>query len=96
MNPFRKRASRLILALLSFPLFVAAGIRQPAAPFVKVIEGIQDVPGGFSSLARKGDLLIFDGKNYAVLGASPRQVITSMNYPYGTGDGQPAGVRVLR
>jgi hypothetical protein len=91
MNPFRKM-SRCIIALLTvFLPSAAATARPPAEPAVKIVQGPQDVPDGFCSLARKGDILVFDGLNYAILGATPRQVVTSANYPYGQAMGSLLG-----
>jgi hypothetical protein len=50
---------------------------------VKAISSPAELAPGFSTLARKGDLLISDGKFVALLGASARQVVTSANSPYG-------------
>ncbi len=76
--------------LLSAPLLPSWAGQSPA-PAVKVIQGAEDVPGGFTALARKGDLLVFDGRNYAVLGATARSIVTSANYPYGQAMGSLLG-----
>ena len=79
----------LFLATLGPPPGLAAG-REDAIS-VKVIQGPRDVPGAFTSLARQGDLLISDGRNFAVLGATARPIITSVNYPYGQALGSLLG-----
>jgi hypothetical protein len=91
MNPFRKSTPCIIALHLAFFPLAASAARPTAEPAVRIIQGPQDVPDGFSSLARKDDFLIFDGQNYAVLGATPRQVITSANYPYGQAMGSLLG-----
>jgi hypothetical protein len=90
MNPFRITTPGIALFLALFPL-AAAAASPVAEPAFKIIRVPQDVPDGFCSLARTGDILVFDGKNYAVLGASPRQVVTSANYPYGQAMGSLLG-----
>jgi len=91
MKPFpRFVLVTLGLILLTFSSLLASSQESPG-PGVKVIQGPQDVPDGFCSLARRGDLLIFDGRNYAVLGGTPRPVVTSSNYPYGQAMGSLLG-----
>ena len=91
MKSFPRLLAAVIgLSLLACSFLPARGQESPA-PRVKVIQGPQDVPDGFCSLARKGDLLVFDGRNYAVMGATPRSVITSSNYPYGQAMGSLLG-----
>jgi hypothetical protein len=80
----------LSVILLTLSIQSASGRQGPAVD-VTVIQGPQDVPDGFCSLARKGDFLVFDGRNYALLGATPRRIITSVNYPYGQGLGSLLG-----
>jgi hypothetical protein len=58
---------------------------------VKVIQGPADLPPGFSTLAQKGDYLLSDGEFLVLLGASPRLVVTSANYPHGQAMGSVIG-----
>lgn len=58
---------------------------------VKVIQGGQDLPSRFSTLAQKGDLLVSDGSYYLLFGASPRPLRTSANYPHGHAMGSILG-----
>jgi len=80
----------LILAAL-------AGLLLGSAPLagadveIKVVQSPSDLPSGFSSLAQKGDYLIGDGKFIVLLGASPRLVETSSNYPHGQAMGSILG-----
>ncbi|OGD22546.1 MAG: hypothetical protein A2W03_18340 [Candidatus Aminicenantes bacterium RBG_16_63_16] len=78
------------VSLLVCPVLPASG-GEGQTPQVKVIQGPQDIPDGFCSLARKGDLLVFDGRSYAVVGTTPRSVVTSSNYPYGQAMGSLLG-----
>jgi hypothetical protein len=91
MKPIGKAIFLAGISLMALFPFALAAAREVPAPVVKVIQGRQDVPDGFCSLAQKGDILIFDGKNIAVLGATPRQIITSANYPYGQAMGSLIG-----
>jgi hypothetical protein len=59
---------------------------------VKVVQSPADLPPGFSTLAQKGDYLLSDGKYVVLLGASPRLVVTSMNYPHGQAMGSVLGL----
>ncbi len=86
----RNVITTLGLLLLAWPLLIASG-RQNPPPDVKVIQGPQDIPAGFCSLAREGDFLVSDGRSYAVLGATPRRIITSVNYPFGQAMGSLLG-----
>ncbi len=72
-------ARLLIFGLLFSLLFLSlqAGVE------VKVIQSPDDLPAPFSTLAKKGDILIADGTHYALFGATPRPLRTSANYPYG-------------
>jgi len=87
-----------ILAAMSFLLL--SGLRLSGAPSeLKVLNSPAELTPGFSRLAQKGDFLLGDGKFVAVLGASPRMVITSDNYPHGQAMGSilalsPAGQSV--
>ncbi len=91
MRPLSRIISLALGGLLLSASLLPASVRQGTAPAVKVIQGPEDVPNGFTSLARKGDLLVFDGRIYAVLGASARSIITSVNYPYGQAMGSLLG-----
>ncbi len=54
---------------------------------IKVIQSVEDLPSPFSTLARKGDIFISDGNYYFLIGASPRPLTTSANYPHGNAMG---------
>ncbi len=73
----------LLFPFLSSPL--RAGVE------IKVIQSLDDLPAPFSTLAKKGDILIADGKHYALFGATPRPLRTSANYPYGNAMGSILG-----
>ncbi len=73
----------LLLSFLSFPL--QAGVE------IRVIQSLDDLPAPFSTLAKRGDILIADGTHYALLGATPRPLRTSANYPYGNAMGTILG-----
>ncbi len=78
MKATQKNLSALaIVLLLASPLLLRAGSE------VRIIKSAEDLPEPFCSLGRKGDFLILDGKSYVLIGASPRRIITSSNYPYG-------------
>lgn len=78
MKAFKKNPYVLvILFLLASPLLLRAGFE------VKVIQSPADLPEKFCSLAQQGDFLLKDGRYYALLGASPRLLVTSSNYPTG-------------
>lgn len=79
------------LIVLTTPALLSAAAQESPAPAIKVIRGPEDVPDNFCSLARKGDFLVFDGRDYAVLGAAPRSLVTSSNYPYGQAMGSLLG-----
>jgi hypothetical protein len=82
MKSFKETSHILvILFLLASPLLLRAGIE------VKVIQDPSDLPGPFCSFTQKGDILLMDGKNYALIGATPRLLVTSANYPYGNAMG---------
>jgi len=91
MKAFKKNSGALVIFfLLALPLLLRAGFE------VKVIKSPAELPGHFCSLGQKGDILLADGKSYALIGASPRPLITSSNYPYGNAMGSilsfvPAG-----
>ena len=91
MKPLSRMISVVLGGILLSASLLPASVRQSPAPAVKVIQGPEDVPDGFTSLARKGDFLVFDGRSYAVLGASARSIITSVNYPYGQAMGSLLG-----
>jgi hypothetical protein len=92
----KKHAPCLLIACVLFitlPLFPQDGFQ------IKVIQGAEDLPKGMSSLARKGDLFLTDGKYAAVLGAGVRPITTSANYPFGQAMGSllsfiPAGKHI--
>ncbi len=90
-----KSFPKIVLAVVGLMLLTCASLpaasQESPVPTVKVIQGPEDIPGGFSSLAQKGDYLIFNGRDYAILGATPRPVITSSNYPYGQAMGSLLG-----
>jgi hypothetical protein len=77
-----KLATRLVLTALAVILISPLPGRS-AEVGVKAIASPADLAPGFSTLARKGDLLISEGKFAALLGTSVRQVVTSANYPHG-------------
>ena len=66
----------------------------------KTVQGSDDLPPGFSTLARQGDFLLDDGRWLVLFGTSPRTlVVTTGNYPYGQAMGSilglgPSGQRV--
>ncbi len=91
MKPLSRMISVVLGGILLSASLLPASVRQSPAPAVKVIQGPEDVPDGFTSLARKGDFLVFDGRSYAVLGTSARSIITSVNYPYGQAMGSLLG-----
>ncbi len=69
------------LFLLASPLLLRAGFE------VKIIQSPKDLPEPFCSLGQRGDILLRDGRSYALIGASPRLLITSANYPTGNAMG---------
>lgn len=80
------------LSLLFFSLlfvFLSSPVR--AGVEIKVIQSLDDLPAPFSTLAKRGDILIADGTHYALLGATPRPLRTSANYPYGNTMGSTLG-----
>lgn len=91
MNAFKKnQCVFFILLLLASPLLLQAGFE------VKIIQGPADLPEPFCSFGQKGDILLSDGRTYALIGASPRLLVTSANYPHGNAMGSilsfvPAG-----
>jgi hypothetical protein len=86
MKIAEKTFAGLVLAfLLASPLLLRAGFE------VKIIKSPADLPEHFCSFGQKGDILLRDGKNYILLGASPRLIVTSSNYPYGNAMGSILG-----
>ncbi len=86
MNKKTRRLSPvLFLLLLAPPVLLHAGLE------VRVIKGPDDLPAKFSSFAQKGDFFLSDGEFYALLGGSPRRIVTSANYPYGNAMGSLLG-----
>lgn len=78
--------------LAALAVILLNGLQLPGAQFeVKVIQSQAELPPGFSTLAQKGDYLLSDGKSFVLLGASPRQVITSDFYPHGQAMGSIVG-----
>jgi len=75
----------LILSIIAAPRLFGAQFE------IKTIQSPAEVPPGFSTLAQKGDLLLDDGRWIVLLGASPRLVITSGNYPHGQAMGSILG-----
>jgi hypothetical protein len=67
-----------------------SGLHLEGAGSNQVIQTLPTCPG-FSSLAQKGDYLLSDGTSLILLGASPRQVVTSANYPHGQAMGSLLG-----
>jgi hypothetical protein len=66
---------------------------------IRVVQSPEDLPKGMSTLAKKGDLFLTDGKYAAVLGAGVRPITTSANYPFGQAMGSllsfvPAGKNI--
>ncbi len=82
-RPFSLLFFCLLFSCLSSSL--AAGVE------IKVIQSLDDLPAPFSTLAKKGDILIADGTHYALFGATPRPLRTSANYPYGNTMGSILG-----
>jgi hypothetical protein len=81
---------RLLTALAA--IFLSLPSLSGAEFEVKIIQGPADLPPGFSTLAQKGDYLLSDGKYLVLLGASPRLVVTSGNYPHGQAMGSVLGL----
>ena len=86
-----KISSRLFLRALAIILITPAFAGGDEVA-VQTIASPADLAPGFSTLARKGDLLISDGKFAALLGTSTRQVVTSANYPHGQAMGSLIGL----
>jgi hypothetical protein len=82
----RRLLTALAAVILTGPFLCGAGFE------VKVVQSPADLPPGFSTLAQKGDYLLSDGKYLVLLGASPRLVVTSGNYPHGQAMGSVLGL----
>jgi len=82
----RRLLTALAAIFLTGPFLCGAGFE------VKVVQSPADLPPGFSTLAQKGDYLLSDGKYLVLLGASPRLVVTSGNYPHGQAKGSVLGL----
>jgi len=82
----RRLLTALAAIFLTGPFLCGAGFE------VKVVQSPADLPSGFSTLAQKGDYLLSDGKYLVLLGASPRLVVTSGNYPHGQAMGSVLGL----
>jgi hypothetical protein len=84
--------TKWVLVLTALAAVFLNGVHLAGAEFVvKVIQGSADLPSGFSTLAQKGDFLLDDGPFIILLGASPRLVVTSSNYPHGQAMGSILG-----
>jgi hypothetical protein len=81
---------RLLTALAA--IFLTGPFLCGAEFEVKVVQAPADLPLGFSTLVQKGDYLLSDGKYLILLGASPRLVVTSGNYPHGQAMGSVLGL----
>ena len=82
---------KYILAALAVAFLTGSYLRS--AEFeVKVVQSTADLPPGFSTLAQEDDYLLSDGKYLVLLGASPRLVVTSGNYPHGQAMGSVLGL----
>jgi len=68
------KASLGLFCLLC-PLFLGAQVE------VKVISGNEDLPEAFSTIWKKGDLLVRDGSVLALIGGSSRPMKSMLNYP---------------
>ncbi len=79
-----------ILAALAL-VFLSGAYLSGAELEIKAIQSPADLPSGFSTLAQTGDYLLGDGKFLVLLGASPRLVVTSSNYPHGQAMGSILG-----
>ena len=78
--------------LVALAVIFLSSLHLPGAQFeIKIIGSPADLPPGFSTLAKKGDYLLSDGKSLVLLGASPRPVITSDFYPTGQAMGSLIG-----
>jgi hypothetical protein len=82
----RRLLTALAAIFLTGPFLCGAGFE------VKVVQSPADLPPGFSTLAQKGDYLLSNGKYLVLLGASPRLVVTSGNYPHGQAMGSVLGL----
>ncbi|MGB7297650.1 MAG: CehA/McbA family metallohydrolase [Candidatus Aminicenantales bacterium] len=77
-------------------LMMTAPVLHGAEFTVKTVQSPDDLPPGFSTLARKGDLLLDDGRLLVLFGTSPRTlVVTGGNYPYGQAMGSILGLGPL-
>ncbi|MFZ2052885.1 MAG: CehA/McbA family metallohydrolase [Candidatus Aminicenantales bacterium] len=85
------RMTRILLGAALIISGIAAEGLFGAQFEIKTIQSPAEVPPGFSTLAQKGDLLLDDGRWLILLGASPRLVITSNNYPHGQAMGSILG-----
>lgn len=74
-----------LLVLLASPLFLRG------AGEIKFIQSSADLPEPFCSLGQKGDILVADGKSFILIGATPRPLTTSYNYPHGNAMGSILG-----
>jgi len=80
----------LIISMMAAPGLFGAEFK------VKTIQSPADIPPGFSTLARKGDLLLDDGRWLVLLGNSPRlEAVTSGNYPRNLAMGSLLGLGPL-
>ena len=74
MNAFRKTVFTLIILLI--PAFLLGNQSQ-----VKVIKSEDDLPEKFCTIWKKGDHLIFNGQNLAIIGGVRRYLKSTTNYP---------------
>jgi hypothetical protein len=86
------------IALMVIPLLIPF-ILQAAEIKVKVIESKDDLPEEFCEDWEKGDFLIFNGKNLALIGGVKRRLKDLTNYPEGDAMGSiisfvPAGKKI--
>ena len=74
MNAFRKTVFTLIILLI--PAFLLGNQSQ-----VKIIKSEDDLPEKFCTIWKKGDHLIFNGQNLAIIGGIRRYLKSTTNYP---------------
>lgn len=74
MNAFRKTVFTLIILLI--PAFLLGNQSQ-----VKIIKSEDDLPEKFCTIWKKGDHLLFNGQNLAIIGGVRRYLKSTTNYP---------------
>ncbi|NIO48034.1 MAG: hypothetical protein GTN73_01145 [Candidatus Aminicenantes bacterium] len=93
MKAFKK------IIIVAFSLLIPF-LLQAAEFQVKVIKSEDDLPEKFCSHWEKGDFLIFNGKNLALIGGAKRRLKNLTNYPTGDAMGSiisfvPAGKKIV-